>query len=63
MDKLEHYRTCLQTFLQSYSSYGPKNPEVETQIICDTTHDHYMLFRTGYGVGWGATDASLHLPL
>jgi XisI protein len=48
MDRLEHYRKCLQEFLNSYSSYGPKNLEVETQIITDTVHDHYMLLRTGW---------------
>ena len=48
MDRLDYYRQCLQDFLKGYSSYGPKNPEVETQVIIDTVNDHYLLFRTGW---------------
>ncbi|WP_416672071.1 XisI protein [Egbenema bharatensis] len=48
MDRVEHYRQCLQKFLKHYSSYGPKNPEIETQVIVDTANDHYLLLRTGW---------------
>jgi XisI protein len=48
MDRLEQYRKCLQDFLNSYSSYGPKKTEIETQLIFDTEHDHYLLLRTGW---------------
>ena len=48
MDRLEHYRKCLEKFLSSYTNYGSKNSEIETQIICDKIHDHYLLLRTGW---------------
>jgi hypothetical protein len=48
MDRLNHYRQCLQEFLSRYSSYGPKNPEIETQLIFDTINDRYLLLRTGW---------------
>lgn len=48
MDKLEHYRRCLQDFLMTYANYGGQQPDMETQIIIDTTNDHYLLFRTGW---------------
>jgi XisI protein len=48
MDRLNDYRKCLQAFLNQYSSYGPKNPEIETQLIFDTVNDHYLLLRTGW---------------
>ena len=48
MDRLDYYRKCLQEFLSRYSSYGPKNPDILTQVICDTTNDHYLLLRTGW---------------
>lgn len=48
MDRLNYYRQCLQDFLNQYSSYGPKNPNIETQIICDQVNDHYLLLRTGW---------------
>jgi XisI protein len=48
MDRVAFYRKCLQEFLSSYSSYGSKNPEIETQLIFDTINDRYLLFRTGW---------------
>jgi hypothetical protein len=48
MDRLDFYRKCLQEFLSNYSSYGSKNPDIETQLIFDTINDRYLLFRTGW---------------
>jgi XisI protein len=48
MDRVDFYRKCLQEFLRNYSSYGSKNPEIETQLIFDTVNDRYLLFRTGW---------------
>ena len=48
MDRLDFYRKCLQEFLRTYSTYGSKNPEIETQLIFDTVNDRYLLFRTGW---------------
>ena len=48
MDRLALYRKCLQEFLRNYSSYGSKNPDIETQLIFDTVNDRYLLLRTGW---------------
>ena len=48
MDRLDFYRKYLQEFLTNYSSYGRKNPEIETQLTFDTVTDQYLLFRTGW---------------
>jgi hypothetical protein len=48
MDRLDFYRKCLQDFLRSYSSYGSKNTDIETQLILDPVNDRYLLFRTGW---------------
>ena len=48
MDRLDFYRKCLQDFICTYSTYGSKNPEIETQLIFDTVNDRYLLFRTGW---------------
>jgi XisI protein len=48
MDRLAFYRKCLQEFLNNYSSYGSKNPDIETQLILDPVNDRYLLFRTGW---------------
>ncbi|MGB7413938.1 MAG: XisI protein [Thermosynechococcaceae cyanobacterium] len=48
MDRLNHYRQCLQEFLSRYANYGPHKSEIETQLIFDPANDHYLLFRTGW---------------
>jgi XisI protein len=48
MDRLEHYRQCLQQFLRNYAAYGAQREGLETQVIVDTMNDHYLLFRTGW---------------
>ncbi|MBE9032671.1 XisI protein [filamentous cyanobacterium LEGE 11480] len=48
MDKLGHYRQCLQAFLTQYAKYGAQTADMETQLIFDTANDHYLLIRTGW---------------
>ena len=40
MDRLEHYRNCLQLFLTDYANYGGERSGLDTQVILDTTNDH-----------------------
>lgn len=46
MDKLEHYRSCIQTLLQSHSDFPSE--DVESQLLFDTVRDHYQLMRVGW---------------
>jgi hypothetical protein len=48
MDKLNHYRKCLQEYLTQYAQYGSQTVGMETQLIFDQVNDHYLLFRTGW---------------
>lgn len=48
MDKLEHYRNCIQTILTKYGSTKPQNNEVENELIFDKIHDHYQWMRVGW---------------
>ncbi|MGI0493384.1 XisI protein [Alkalinema pantanalense CENA528] len=48
MDKLEHYCQCLRKFLANYIDYGAQREGLETQVIIDTTNDHYLLLRIGW---------------
>lgn len=65
MDKLNHYRDCLQNVLEehhrlSLSALRPKGDEVEPQLIVDREHDHYQLLR----VGWrGNTEPIFGCPI
>lgn len=48
MDKLEHYRSCIQTLLEKYSEFPNRNEEVENQLFFDSIRDHYQLMRVGW---------------
>jgi len=48
MDKLEHYRFCIQSLLEKYSQSKPRNQEVENQLFFDSIRDHYQLMRVGW---------------
>jgi hypothetical protein len=48
MDKLTQYRTYIQTILEKLASYKSLRPEIETQVVCDTAHDHYQLVQVGW---------------
>jgi hypothetical protein len=43
MDKLEHYRFCLQTLLEKHSHYKSREEEVESELFFDSVPDHYQL--------------------
>lgn len=49
MDKIAEYKKISKEFVLEVASLIPSDPEgVETQIITDDEHGHYILF----GVGW-----------
>jgi hypothetical protein len=48
MDKLEHYRSCIQTLLEKHSQYKSREENVESEIFFDTVRDHYQLMRVGW---------------
>ncbi len=48
MDKVSQYRACIHQVLQTYATQTHSYGEIETQVIEDTTHDHYQI----YHVGW-----------
>jgi len=56
VENLEHYRQCIQTILTKHASFKPKCGDVETELIFDTTHDHYQLMY----VGWNGLSRVYH---
>ncbi len=58
MDKLDHYRTCIQTLLEQHSQFRTQE-EVENELFFDTVRDHYQLMR----VGWKSLNRVYHTVL
>jgi XisI protein len=48
MDKLEKYRSCIQTLLEKHGQFNPRNEDIETELFFDSTRDHYQLMRVGW---------------
>ena len=59
MDKLKHYRTCIQTLLEQHSHYKSYQEDVESQLCFDLIRDHYQLMR----VGWKDLHRTYHIVL
>ncbi len=59
MDKLDHYRTCIQTLLEQHSQIKTQNDEVENELVFDLNRDHYQLMR----VGWKDLSRVYHIVL
>lgn len=51
MDRLEHYRQSICQFLDKYVEAW-REKDVETQLVIDSSRDHYLLLR----VGWEGED-------
>jgi XisI protein len=50
MDKIKHFQTILTSLLEEYADYL-KEPNLETQVICDYQRNHYQLVKTGWDQG------------
>lgn len=48
MDKIIVYQEIIQTLLTEIGSYKNPHPEIETQLLFDTTRDHYQILKTGW---------------
>lgn len=63
MGKLEQYRQIIKTLLQQYGSHKLRYGEIEQQCIFDETHDHYLLFLTGWNKDERIHGCSIHLDI
>ncbi len=48
MDKLERYRSCIQTLLENHSQFQSRNEDVENELFFDPVRDRYQLMRVGW---------------
>lgn len=47
MDKLDHYRQCIQALLTKHGDYTPSR-DIDSELIFDTTRDRYQLMHIGW---------------
>lgn len=48
MDKIAHYRDCIQKLLTEHSHYSQDTAEVESLLCFDVERDRYQLMRVGW---------------
>lgn len=64
MDKLSQYRAVLETLLQDYASVRKSaTPNIKTQLVTDTVHDHYQLLAMGWHNNRFVYNVMLHFDL
>jgi hypothetical protein len=59
MDRLTHYRQCVQTLLEQHSHLKTETENIENELFFDTIRDHYQLMR----VGWDGLSRIYHTVL
>lgn len=59
MDKLTHYRACIEKLLEQHSHYRSDNEDIESELFFDRNRDHYQLMR----VGWQGLSRVYHTVL
>lgn len=57
------YRTCIQELLREYANLRSSSPSTETQLVFDTTHDHYQLVNVGWHNNHRIYGCILHIDL
>jgi serine/threonine protein kinase len=63
MDKLQQYRQIIRQLLTEQAHPYAHSQDVETQIICDTEHDHYQLTYIGWEDQQRIFSLILHLDI
>lgn len=50
MERLNHYRQTVRNLLVAHASVEPalSQPEIESQLLFDSEHDHYQLLDLGW---------------
>ncbi len=63
MANLTQYRETVQKLLQNYAAFSHGDPEIETELILDTTRDHYQLVHVGWQTERRVYGCVLHLDI
>lgn len=63
MDKLQRYRQIVRQVLTEQAHPYAHSDDVETEVICDTEHDHYQLSYVGWEDQQRIFNLILHLDI
>jgi hypothetical protein len=63
MDKLAHYRQCIQEILRNYTAIPIANGEIESQTVFDIQQDHYQVMNVGWDGDRRVHGCVLHLDI
>lgn len=58
MDKITHHKAAVRKVVEEIAQMAPSDEKVETQLITDDEHGHYILF----SVGWENEDYREYTP-
>ncbi len=48
MERVDQYRTCIETIIKEYGQYKPSYGEVDVQMVFDRENNHYHLLTVGW---------------
>ena len=63
MASLDQYREIVQRLLQDYAVYSCDDQDIDTELILDTTRDHYQLVHVGWQNERRVYGCVLHLDI
>ncbi|NEQ98003.1 MAG: XisI protein [Cyanothece sp. SIO2G6] len=63
MAELDQYREIVQKLLTDYADYSNDDQNVDTELILDTTRDHYQLVHVGWQNEHRVYGCVLHLDI
>jgi XisI protein len=63
MANLTQYRETVQKLLQSYAAFSRDDQEIDTELILDSTRDHYQLVHVGWQNERRVYGCVLHLDI
>lgn len=63
IDSVASYRRAVQALLERYAAAAAADPEIETQLLIDTEHDHYQLVDVGWQHDLRVHSCILHIDI
>jgi len=63
MANIAEYQTHIENLLKSYSHYKPVHGDIETELVFDREHHHYMLINIGWHDDERVSGCFLHLDI